>query len=620
MGKNRDTKQKEPIGQGKLYIYNGAERKNIIEITGSFAQDNIYDAVLFIQGEKVYQGELEYSYQYDKKEKKLQLSVDLTKGVLYIPFGYNEAHRIKIPEDAYMRYTFIIEKGNTYPLKFNITPSNRKFTFYNDVFDPTLGNTLRQIIAPHLKRNKWVATWNDKTWNGLMRWESKWISSELDNNFTLSNNPLRVTGNDSKCSYDNNSFKVKLADNGYFEYDLEKGSAIIFPNGDKFTGSFQKVPFSFEKKRVKPFDAFHETPEEYEYRKSLFDKGDRVKGTNANLSYALIEVFINLNNNTTSDFVLGDGEFKHSSGETERVKAGRFIDQKTIISKNGKAAPTYKDIVGNAVDIRDKEQQERFEALCKRDFWAYIGKSRLSELDKEIFKKNEEYAQSYEKYKEALNNGVFYTISGFHFSDYTPTGARYWKSRTWDNSNPFADPAFSIMQIRYNMGIPVTKTCQRSKDAKFSSDPGILLTVPTKDLDFLKNLETYEKSGEIGILAIFKPGVEIEYNEHGSKAYIVEPIGMYLINDKTNTILYDFTQYIDKSSLNKHITTSKQVVRRAKSTSHSSTYHSVPIKEHCYECGGDGIVEGTNLYGVPGLNRTTCRNCKGKGYTLNHYY
>lgn len=605
--KNKTTKQKEPSGSGVLSVANYNESKGTytLKIYGSFNGESIKNGLLYLNGNKIYNGDISYKYSYDKNSKRLTLSLNLFQGTLYVLYGYRDKQEYQLPINDKNEFSYSIsaEKRSGDKYVYSIKPSKQRLYFSNTVFSPKADNKVAELLKGKIKTNNWVAEATKS------QWEGKWLNAILSNGGRLSLIDKDITIYGDSTQYNSSRYLVKLADGGYFQYSEGNDYSLIFPNGDKYSGSFKKVPLPV---RTRPI---------YNYnQKDIFDKNDVFKGDQ-------FENYLSLMSKNSTDFEIWDGTYTHKSGQIERVKNGQFPDRllATYISRNG-GLPSYSSLIQNAGKLDSKEASNEYTALCNKDFWEYIGKSDLSELDKELFKQSAEYNPRFEQYQNALSTARYYAqIPLRHKSDY---GKFSTNMATFQVSLPYDDENHLPVLYFYNAGdirtmFPISSSCKKTiydglPEARWSESV-IAFDVPSTNLEFLKYLQESFEANELELLMIFKPGRIYEIDKYGLKGIITTPVALYLINSKTNTVLYDLSKYIDRN-LTRYGTIFRQIISREKEEERQqqieldSKYHKQAIRKACSWCLGRGYVQGYMS------QEQKCPVCHGKGYEYTHYY
>lgn len=615
--KNKTTKQKEPAGYGTLSIFNGHTwghdssgatfpvETYILKLSGNFNGEHISTASLYLNDAKIYSGEITYDYSYDKRTKKLEINLSLAKGHISVFYGHRHKDEYSLPVDSTdkVNYTISAIKKDMLPGDYSIRSSKQRLYFSNTVFSPEADNKLAQILRGRIKTNNWVAEATKS------KWEGKWLNAILLNGSKLSLNRNEITVYGDSTQYNSSRYLVKLADGGYFQHSEGNDYSLIFPNGDKFTGSFKKVPLPVK------------TGSGYNYiQNDIFDKNHVFKGDQ-------FENYLSLMSKKTSDFELWDGTYTHKSGQTERVKNGQFPDRllATYIGSND-GIPSYSSLIQNAGKLDSKESCNKLRALCNKSFWEYIGKSDISELDKELFKQSAEYNTKFEQYQNALSTARYYSIrpleSSSYYGHFSTNKATFQIPVPYYNVNNL--PVIYIANAEEMLTMfPLTSSCKKTRYYELlgerEAEQVFAFDVFSTNLEFLKYLQESYQAGELGLLMIFKPGRIYETDKYGFKGIITTPVALYLINSKTNTVLYDLSKYIDKD-ITKYGAIFRQIISREKEEERQqqieldSKYHKQAIRKACSWCLGRGYVQGYMS------QEQQCPVCHGKGYEYTHYY
>lgn len=625
--KNKTTKQREPSGLGTLLIYNGHKHRSfndqtwvdtyILKLSGNFNGEYISTASLYLNDAKVYSGEITYDYSYDKKTKKLEIHLSLTKGQISVFYGHRYKDEYSLPVDSTdkVNYTISVINKSTLPYDYSIRSSKQRLYFSNTVFSPEADDKLAQILVGRIKTNNWVAE-ATKT-----KWEGKWLNAILLNGSKLSLNRNEITIYGDSTQYNSSRYLVKLADGGYFQYSEGNDYSLIFPNGDKFTGSFKKVPLPVKERSVSEIWA---NPNK-KYKRTedgsvIFEKIDE-------FTDSPLDNYFSLMSKKSSDFELWDGTYTHKSGQTERVKNGQFPDRLLATYKGSNdGLPSYSSLIQNAGKLDSKESCNILRALCNKSFWEYIGKSDISELDKELFKQSAEYNTKFEQYQNALSTARYYSMrpleSRSYYGHFSTNKATFQIPVPYYNVNNL--PVIYIVNAEEMLTMfPLSSSCKKTRYYELlgerESEQVFAFDVPSTNLEFLKYLQESYQAGELGLLMIFKPGRIYETDKYGFKGIITTPVALYLINSKTNTVLYDFSKYIDKD-ITKYGTIFRQIISREKEEERQqqieldSKYHKQAIRKACSWCLGRGYVQGYMS------QEQKCPVCHGKGYEYTHYY
>ena len=618
--KNKTTKQKEPSGSGVLSVANYNESKGTyaLKIYGSFNGESIKNGLLYLNGNKIYNGDISYKYSYDKNSKRLTLSLNLFQGILYVLYGYRDKQEYQLPinDKNEFGYSITAEKRSGNKYVYSIKPSKPRLYYSNSVFSPDTEGKLTTILRGKIKTNDWVAEAN----SGI--WEGKWLKAFLSDGSRLTLNCDDVIVNGDSTNFSSSRYTVRLADGGFFQYSKGNDYSLIFPNGDKFTGSFKKVPLPVKERSV--YEIWANPNKKYKRTEDgsvIFEKIDE-------FTDSPLDNYFSLMSKKSSDFELWDGTYTHKSGQTERVKNGQFPDRllATYIGSND-GLPSYSSLIQNAGKLDSKESCNEFRALCNKSFWEYIGKSDISELDKELFKQSSEYNTKFEQYQNALSTAQYYSIRSFEISSYY--GHFSTNKATFQIPFPYYNvnnlPVIYIVNAEGMLTMfPLSSSCKRTRNYEVlgerESEPVFAFDVFSTNLEFLKYLQESYQAGELGLLMIFKPGRIYETDKYGCEGIITTPVALYLINSKTNTVLYDLSKYIDKD-ITKYGAIFRQIISREKEED-KTTYHKQAKRIKCPVCSGKGYLEDQyfDSNNVWTTRRNRCTTCYGRGYIDTHEY
>lgn len=593
--KDKATKQNVPTGNGELFIKKNQSEKNVA-IIGNFNNGNVTDATFHIDDNGdcywnskrgissrkgvVFRGTLSYTYTYDKYLKELRLTVNLLEGELLGGLEYSINVPVTLKDN--LKYTMAFKKSNRMPYErhFNIFPPTLRFKTQNNA---GVNEDAIAPLKPLIVENEWDANENGGCW------DVKWIGGVLKNGTNLKGEYYRdsrhcrnfsLSGtNGVSIKGEAESGKLPLADGGYFSWDGRgRSTRLYFPEGEIFEGSFDKVPF------VK----------------------DNISGYDIeDLALAAKQIM----ESSSSDFILGTGTYTYPLGKTERVRDGKFIDR--LLNNNSQKRLDFTSLISGAKLL--SANYDDYINLCKRDFWEYIGKGDLSELDKALYKKTPEYTAQYQAYTTALN-GLMYEVVSCYASDFTTNGANVYKSIDLGESAAKNLPLLPIDRNNYwQSAFPLKSSCLSI--GKGGNGNRIKFILSSTDIDYLKYLQDANEAKELALLCILKPGTTIEYNPYDA---IPTAVGLYLINKNTNTVLADFSKYIDTTDPNKYKGVFKQI--NAKDNAASKRRSEEAMREYqrrygknaspCPTCLGNGSL---TYWGNGGSYKKACRTCGGTG-------
>jgi len=522
---------------------------------------------------------MSYTYSYDKETRKLYLIVNLLDGELLC-----HSFNIPITSENKIQYKMAFEKSDRIPYnrQFNISPLSIKFSSRNYL---NYNDEIFSILNPLIEENYWEAT-------NAGDWKINWLGGKLKNglkiNTSSSNSDFFIEGtNGIKFQSNSDSGKLPLSDGGYLTWtNGGKSLQLHYPNGDKYSGTFEKIPFQPDNLHPVCSSILH-----------------------ANTVKKIIE-------SSVSDFVISNGTLIHPSGENERVKEGKFIDKQLERSLQSDKPLDFSSLISNALRLSNNTKE--FSALCKQDFWSYVGKGDMSELDKSIYKKTSEYEKKFKDYSDALN-GLFFEIIPCYVSDFTEKGANVYKTNRDDILKALPLIPISIGNVGYmDCALPVKSSCliKPKSDNEYGK---IKLPIISTDIDYLKYLQEANNDEELSLLCIFKPGVQVN-SYFDTFNYVPTSVSLYLINNKTNTILADLSKYLDTDNPSKYKNIFKQ--RDVSVKGEKKKKADAEVREYkrkyganaapCGTCAGTGQRTYTNS--TTGRQyKKTCNVCGGTG-------
>lgn len=593
--KDESTKQKVPNGYGKLYV-KGYEDVDNIAITGCFHGDSVADASFNIDDDGngycewnykrstsitkglIFQGSLSYTYTYDKYSKELQLTLNLLDGELWL--GPESSMYFPVTLKDNLKYTMTFEKRDYLPYNrhFNIYPSTLRFKTKNNF---GLNEYVIAPLKPLITENEWEANVNGGYW------KVKWIGGVLKNGTNIKGEDYRkfsLSGtNGVYIKKEAESGKLPLADGGYFSWrGRGRSMRLYFPNGEIFEGSFDKVPF----------------------------EKDNISGHN--IEY-LASAAKQIMESSSTDFSLGTGTYYYPSGKSEQVRYGKYIDR---LLNNCSIGLDYYSLISGARSL--SANYNGFVDLCRHDFWGYIGMGDVSKLAKTRYQKSSEYNTQYQAYTKALNS-LFYAVSDCYASNFTINGASIYKDIGYTDAENTL-PLLYISQDNSSVYLPIKSSCLhigKTESYSYSSNEFIL---NSNDVDFLNYLQEANKAQELGLLCIFKPGfVPDKYRSPVDYwSPFATAVGLYLINKNTNTVLANFSKYLDTTNPSKYIAILKQLDAKEKAASQRREqkemreYQKIYGKNAypCPRCVGLGSL---TYWGNRGSYKKICGSCGGTG-------
>ena len=616
--KDKANKQKMPSGQGKLFVrgYDGNNIVDNIAVTGYFDGDTVTNASFYINEEKasyfkrclwndkllinnwsqtVFEGTMSYSFDFDKETKSLRLKVELLEGELLGIVKYNHEDYLvplKITPENSVFYVMTFKKSDRIPYHHAIKTYGTSIKVKSQILSSPYEDIVLAPIKPFIEEitlsaveyeGRWRVTIDECRLKNNIKFRPVYSDEGRGKlcNFSLFGKDGVYFGEDDRNHV---GLKLPLEDGGYFEFHFDvyandsKGR-LYFPTGEVFDGTFRHLPFiSFR---------------DIQYG-NLDDKCKAVA---------------NIMKSKSTDFTMGDGMYYNTSGKSERVKDGEFPDRviETKLAEFNHGLD-YVSLISGAKLL--SANYDYYLNLCSRDFWKYIGRGDISELDKSIYKKRPEYTTQYQAYTSALN-GLLYEVVSCYASNFTTKGATIYKNIDLGNSAAKNLPLLPIDRNNWwQSALPLKSTCQSSPD-----ESRVKFVINSTDIDFLKYLQDANTSDELALLCIMKPGTTIEYNPYDA---IPTAVGLYLINKSTNTVLYDLSNYLDTSNpvkykaIFKQINTKDKAAYKRKADSEMREYRNrYGQNAHpCGTCGGTGY----RTYWSNGRQyKKVCNVCGGRG-------
>lgn len=261
--------------------------------------------------------------------------------------------------------------------------------------------------------------------------------------------------------------------------------------------------------------------------------------------------------------------------------------------------------------IDHKKFLEHFRGLSRDDIFLYKGQSQPEGLDKAIYEQSSQ-AESDHTFLMQHKGDTF----GLLFN--LPTDVEY-------NENGLSFPNYAH---HFNLPEKVTSYYINFDDIYFPvipscRDKGMQLFFECQGLMKRPNLYSFR---DASLLLLFKPYSYILKNTENNllkDAYIVDPIGLYIVNQKTREVLLNLNSYIrnldvsEKERLNKALTDErKRVVQK-----NTPKYHQQAKRVICFACMGQGYIIIHKIRGMAEYDdKIRCGSCYGKGYTMEHYY
>lgn len=606
--KNKTTKQKEPSGQGTLFVPENS-RSNYIEFKGNFHGNEIDNAVLQFGEGHTFEGTATYSYEYDKKRNYLILTVNFTDGTLSWTGHDNtywgdskQTHSVKVnsqSKPSNYKLKFIKSDGSVH---YSIHPSDDEFNYHSKAYPDRIDEGIGKMTTD----NQWQAKWEPQT----NCWNSLWISGRLTNGMSVkwanrSRGEIKFEGNYNTYITLEPSIRLRLPLllGGFFEWDKENHHLkLIYPSGDSFVGTFSKVPFTFSKRGQETgILTFNDSP-----------------GSNSAES-----LFKAITLATPDKFEPYDGIYTSKDGKKDNIVRGKRIGQEILKANGDKSPTTFDDIVsthmlvnenggwaeytnGKKKNVGGKNESghDGRDLLRKlsRGIIYYAGKQNGDELDKDLYLKSNQYDADIKVYDFMRSNQSFYSTVFLRSTTFSTSGL----TLEIDDRYAWYNDKLKILMIGNGPFFPFKGSCSHSYT--------ININIPISNMEVLKLLKNSQD--RLKLLVTFKAG---EWNDYVDCA-IANPTGLYLYDKSNGAILYDMSSLLGKYS-SKDIKAKTNSARQADAEAErrdeaerARRYHKQAIRQQCGWCLGRGYTDGWMG------KRIECTQCHGRGYVYTHYY
>ena len=243
----------------------------------------------------------------------------------------------------------------------------------------------------------------------------------------------------------------------------------------------------------------------------------------------------------------------------------------------------------------------------EEDFFFVIGKSKMDELDRTLYKQTPEYEDDWKTFVEKRNSEIF-----AYFLNFTD-------GITGKPCVTFSGSGFSIkgnatynsvmhnnhIKCDYTSWVPIKPNIAKMVGRGFFGS--VTYNFPCNNIDILKSIKDHQEV--MSVVVLYRTG----FNKNGQRVGV--PISLYVINKEDGQPVYDLKDCLreidTKAGLQKelNIIASNAQNEKEEKIKAKGTYHKTPKRELCIWCWGQGFSGGYR-----------CINCYGKGYTLEHYY
>ena len=250
--KNKETKQKEPSGQGELFIKQTYETNNV-SIKGNFVGDKVYDAVFSINEEKafdfkscywngkllnsswsqiVFKGTMSYSFDFDKESKSLRLKFELLEGELFGVVEYNYRDHLvplKITPENSVFYDMTFEKRDRIPYHHAIKTYGTSIKVKSQILSSPYEDIVLAPIKPFIEEitlsaveyeGRWRVTIDECRLKNNIKFRPVYSDEGRGKlcNISLFGKDGVYFGEDDR---NNVGLKLPLEDGGYFEFHFD---------------------------------------------------------------------------------------------------------------------------------------------------------------------------------------------------------------------------------------------------------------------------------------------------------------------------------------------------------------------------------------------------------------
>lgn len=550
-----NVEHKFPLGQGALY-YKGS---NVAFLKGNFFYYLVKDATFSI-GNIEYWGDVAITPS-DKTSDKIMSFKLINGNIKYAGKVENVSFEAK---GDYTNPTYTITDSIIHvktPSEDRITYSNVKLSqdyIYEKSIDSIVFTSVKNSFTRTLL-NKNLNLWRDDFHNS-----EDYIIGVVKHEDNIERIQYRLTNKKFNCYAEAKDYDV-------FEYKGEskrcdKGT-IVYSDGSKFNGIFL---FDIEEKPLLINGTLHS----YNTSKQKYEDYQFENCVNKTLEMQRIDNMLRLR------------------ADSIAIAEGRLLPKYTCYTKNC-IVKEEADIWGSFLDA--------LYSVCSGDVIYYAGKQDLDNLGQHIYLKSEQF-QSDKLEMEKYRNTTFAFVLYLDHADKFQTDGYFCKFY----HHAFIHGAESMLNYEKDY-INVGKLLFPIKSGLFQNyNKYIFKESNIERLITARNAVNSDR-GNIRLLILFKPNVlnKTKY------MYLVNPIGLYLINYKTGETLLDLSGNFRKPDPiidNKKIKEIETEIKKRQSKPRSKSKH------YCYMCGGKGYRTGSNMGGIKGKTTARCFTCDGTGY------
>ena len=293
----------------------------------------------------------------------------------------------------------------------------------------------------------------------------------------------------------------------------------------------------------------------------------------------------------------------------QRVQAEQQRRQDSIDYATGVKLRPYSWLVSDC-DRATEGWKKRLFGLTRNNMFIYKGKSDPDGLDLAIYNKSEE-AQEDKRFLSEHKKDKFAFRLPMYYMEFAADGFSFQASST----APFDDKAmkdYLKLDVYSTILFPIKPICVKKQD-KYNWK----YTFKCNDINKLQRIKSAKS--DVMLLLIFNAGLYHPKNKRyeyvGDDVYITKPVGIYVVNEKTDEVLLDLSNNIripTTAEFQKFDNSARLEYTTKKNKKDDSP--SMPmVRRTCTSCGGTGI------HVWPSGHRDRCMGCDGKGYTLSYF-
>lgn len=205
-------------------------------------------------------------------------------------------------------------------------------------------------------------------------------------------------------------------------------------------------------------------------------------------------------------------------------------------------------LTSDAICLDTKDAVDKFKCLCTNDFWRYIGRRNPGKKEEQQRSSVSEDRvvpyEEYEKFNATRENQLFYA---FVYPDSCTLSKLEGICLLAPWSDQGENTGLPLISLNCNIGFPVVRDALQTSEKRLLGEPyyihRIMLEIANNESEYINHLS--EEYGKSAILCVFKPGFAVVTGKGLWRDYISTPVGLYLVNTETGTVLQDFSNYID---------------------------------------------------------------------------